>query len=157
MQNEVEIAANWWADQLRQPPGRQDAGMNNPDVVMLSAAITLQKNASYTPVPAEKIEDFRKALIDEITKRIGTNWDPANPYKGGALDGRIVFCDYGVSVENALGAALRAAGIVNSKGWIEDSRLPTKTVMRIDPGLVEVKKGYGAPFIEIYKEETDGT
>jgi hypothetical protein len=132
MQQEVAAAAQWWTEQLKE---------QQPGVI---PAI------NYTPLAAATIQAFQEALEQEIIKAIGSNWDVSNPYQGSGLLGRIIATDYGVSEESPLGLALHRAGIVDSRGWVQDERLPNKTIMWISPGSVTVAKGYGAGPVTIF-------
>jgi len=143
MQLEVEAAAQWWTDRLRKAPGFQNAGVRTRDEIELSLARTIIQNESYTPLSDQSLQVFHETLAQVITQHIGSNWYPDDPLRGGMLYGRILSVDYGVSPESILGIALSVANINNN-------RLPTKTVMWIDPGCVSVRQGYGAGLVIIF-------
>ncbi len=151
MDQELDAAVDWWTDVLANPPGRQRAGD-----ALIDATQTVMRRAVYTPLTEAQISAFRVALRAELVRRIGTNWYPDNPRFGGALDGRVVATDYGVDpTHNPLGVALAAAGIVNTRGFIQDERLPIKTIMWIEPGRVTVAGGYGARSGQVWPEREE--
>lgn len=153
MYEEIQAAAQWWADALRQGPGIQNAGFRDADETRISLALTLL-SATKPPPVYTMIQAFEEELFIAIQERIGTNWYPDDPKRGGALSGRIIATNYGVSKEHPLGVALMKAGIIRNNGP-DDSRLPMQTIMQIDPGCVSVACGYGAPFEVIWSGVKD--
>jgi hypothetical protein len=141
MKEELEAAAQWWADAISGVPK-----MDNGDF-MQSALVTLA--AIGQPVTPEQVATFKAELIKrlETDERFVESWREAlerdRPAWGGAA--RTLDVDYGPCVE--LADAAEAAGLGR-----RCLRFPIKTCMRIDPGLVQVGHGYRAPFVAIYGE-----
>ena len=136
---EATVAADWWADHLAVD---SDTGDAFNDAFLESARAKLPK------VTERQREAFRAALAAAIEEQIvgGDSWQEAvgkgDPRWGIAF--RHIGVDY--DPDAVLGGALEAAGVHN--GVL--SPVPTKTHMHIGPGLVTVKSGYGADWVDIW-------
>ena len=131
---EVECAAKWWADQLRQSPTH-----DNGDGFQ-SALLALVSNRE--PLLSEaQIALFEQILANKLQVQVDrSDWNPEKPELGGAW--RMVSVDYDPCP--VLYDAAERVGI--DVGY----RFPIKTHMWIDPGSVKVAVGYGAREREIY-------
>lgn len=128
MEKQIEVAVNWWAEQLARG-ARQDNGdaTSNLLVSMLSASMPLASEA--------QVNVFKRVLTDELRAAMAKHWDESQPQKGGMF--RSIYNDYGV--DSKLAAAAKVAGIE-----AQCPPFPMKTCMWIDPDRVAVRNGYGA-------------
>lgn len=124
---QAKKAAEWWADQLRNPPLRDagDAKMNwamkrNPKVLD-DERVSAFGEALTVCLTVEAITSQMRYL-DHMPASIAVDYDP----------------------DLILKLAAKAAEIDD----IED-RLPIKTVMTIYEDYIEVSKGYGAQWVTI--------
>lgn len=140
MKKEIEVAATWWADQLRQVPNH-----DNGDV-MCNAMASWAADRTRHVITEEQIARFKNELMCRWVKRNQDNWSPDKPLLGSAL--RNLATDYSPAGE--LAEALEVAEITPA-----NLVLPIKTVMWIDPGKVSVSCGYGAPIEILYDERDD--
>lgn len=137
---EAAAAAEWWAEQLRNPPVHSN-GDADDDELDSAWLIGLVGNHLREQQSEETIEAFRLHLGEEIERhlqRYGGSWDPAHPGTGSML--RCVDVEY--SPHETLTAAAAAAGF-----RLGSFDLPIKTVMWIDPGLVRVRSGARAEIV----------
>lgn len=141
MEQEIAVAAKWWADKLRNG-STADLGGSRDKGAALSEMMLLLLKSSSDPIPSETIDRFEALLRNEIRKQIGDNWKPENP-EWGAYN-RVVSVDYHPC--ESLSNAYHGVGLDNDM-----ADLPMKTVMRINPGKVTVAEGYGANFVTIYE------
>lgn len=133
---EVEAAAKWWADQLRREP---DAPADTNGGVLMAIGRNIVQ-----PLPAEQINKFEFGLTMSLLKYLdGKVWDSSDPLLGSAL--RSVQCDWGP--DRILDEAMQYAAIKSAS-----LRFPIKTTMWVNPRIVTVRVGYGAPEITVYKE-----
>lgn len=123
MTNEFTAAVDWWAAKLQQPPGHQEAGDGLINVVR-----TIGATQAYTPLAVSQVEAFKILLLTELATirenhiTLSVDYEP----------------------KGVLSRALEGA-LINS-----DGRLPTKTVMWIEAGRVEVSCGYAAPIEVVF-------
>lgn len=139
MIDEVKAAARWWADCLRELPAH-DVGDENLNIHLLFASL------STGSVPPEKADRFEAALVEHLPAFLRAHaWDEAvlkgEPCWGGY--GRILCTDYGP--QGLLAEVAAAVGITGAM-----LRFPSKTVMWVNPGEVQVARGYRAPPVTIY-------
>jgi hypothetical protein len=129
MKKEIEVAVNWWAEQLRQPPK-----MDNGDSVhnMLGNALVAQK---YTPVTEDQIERFRH----DLTKSL---------HRYARSEVKVLYVGVDYSPDGLLSDALSNAGIDGI-----DVRLPWKTHMNVCRGMVTVAVGYRGAWQVLYEEK----
>ena len=138
MKEQIEIAAKWWADQLRAGT-KQDNGD-----FMQSALATVLTH----PEDPQKVNLFEQALKDLLPEHLSKCWDTNLPGLGSYL--RCLACDY--HPEEALAEAAKIAGIPATC-----PPFPMKTVMWVNPDSVKVKHGYRAEIQYLFgkqKEET---
>ena len=135
MRREAEIAAKWWADQLR-GIAKLDVGAK-PNEALGSAAFvamsTILQIEDHAKVQDSQIAKFQSILCEAID---------------GVLSRRpslILDVDYGP--DQMLGDALRS---VECTGF---APLPWKTTMWIGPESVTVSCGYQAPTEQLYTPE----
>ena len=129
----LEIAAEWWIEQISGPKLNWDNGAQNEGSAedrrmgnmmwMLGNSLALSSREKITP---DKIATFKKSLIEEMEKELG---------ESRRQDSLTLSVDYGP--DHVLGEACRKAGI-------DGSAFPCKTVMWIDAKKVSAKCGYGA-------------
>ena len=137
---EVEAAVQWWTTQLI-ITSSSTTGDPHADA---DAELVRSWGASRNDTPTKiQIDWFRKALRALIAVYCAETWKPDNPEWGAAC--RSVGVDYGP--DHILDCALRFGGI---RGGV--LTLPIKTSMKIGPGKVEVKVGYGGDTVIIYRE-----
>lgn len=123
-QQAIAIAANWWADTLRNPPDF-DSGDGAENAVLDWAK-------GEVPRPTEdQLLVFQVALEMELVKMLeGCVWNEDNPHRASYF--RTVGTDWGP--DGCLHAAAQQAGI--STLWF-----PPKTTMWINPDGVRVGHG----------------
>ncbi len=138
MREEARAAAKWWAEVLRGPPLQDNGDLAQSMIGSIAA--------SRSPELAEEeLGAFEEVLAGEIERKasnsllVTTDYGP-DPFLALVLDktGKDIGGPRGAVVENAV-----------------KNRLPWKTAMRIEPGLVEVSRGYGAPFFTIFLASPD--
>jgi hypothetical protein len=147
--DEAEIAAQWWANLLRQipqhriaadRPGERDDGLAELFEVQLMLA-----GAEHNTLSAAQIETFAACLADLIrtSLMVGEAWEIAarDGSKQGAYH-RAFGVDYDPS------QIIKDAWIAADGGKIMGV-FPSKTVMWVNPGSVTVKVGYGSEIQEI--------
>jgi hypothetical protein len=118
MEKELSVAVAWWADRLREL-AKQDNGDAMTGALMGLLASRMR------PPSEEQISTFKVALTEAMRPRM------AKPYL------RSIVCDY--HPDPALREAAEKAGIE-----ADCPPFPIKTGMRIEPGRVSVRYGYGA-------------
>lgn len=127
MEKEIEVAAKWWADQLRTKP-KHDNG-DATQTAMLALATEYQ-----TPVTDIQIDNFQRSLELRLIERCGDS-------------GSHLGVDYGP--DTILANASMDAGIETAY------RFPVKTNMWVQPGCVKVSCGYRAPIEILYAVDQD--
>lgn len=138
MAEEITLAVEWWSNEL-QNNTKQDAGDSEVNLFMKVFATRKEY------LTQEQIEVFEKELGSLLVSRCQENWREDNPS----------WCSYhrafGVDYhpDKILQDALKKAGINP-----ENTRLPIKTVMWINPGQVSVRKGYGVEIEDIFLKES---
>ncbi len=123
---EIGIAVDWWADQLL-GDAEHDAGDFGINAIMLCDQSDLDK------LEKRHVERFRLALFALTSCLCADSWREEEPRWGSA--NRTLATDYGPDA--TLDCALRYAGITGG-----NLRLPIKTCMWINPGIVKVRLGY---------------
>lgn len=139
MEKEIQVAAKWWADQLR-TKARQDNGDFMHNAMM--AILTRQQQ----PIEKQKGDLFEAKLIELLTKERNERQSATNVneyYRNGMS---CLSVDYGADL--TLRKAAEEAGVDI------DMRLPVKTNMWIEQGKVSVSCGYRAPIEILYSEPT---
>jgi hypothetical protein len=136
MNEELAVAAAWWANEIR-TLSKQDIGAN--ELTMFYTLLQPSK-AAREGITEEQLTVFRDTLHEAAAVAFLKSWYPNEPKRGL----RVLSVDY--HPEGPLETALDAAGI-------DEDFLPKKTLMWVDPGLVRVRRGYGAPIEEIYNAE----
>jgi BTG family len=147
---EAIAAADWWAAKLGHAThilGRPDDPSVGTAMIMANAATGLASR-TYTD---EQRDRFRVAAAERIEAHLQRyteqwpfegSWDPAEPFRGAAL--RTIHVDYGP--DPILLDAADQTGIII--GMLD---LPMKTVMWVNPGLVEVAEGYGVERVVVWR------
>ena len=136
MNEELTVAVAWWSNEIR-TLSKQDIGAN--ELTMFYTLLQPSK-AAREGITEEQLTVFRDTLYEAAAVAFLKSWRPDNPHWGL----RVLDVDY--YPQEPLRTALEAAGI-------HQSFLPKKTLMWVDPGLVRVRRGYGAPIEEIYNAE----
>lgn len=127
---EAIAAADWWAQKLASP-GRHDVGRGAEESSALAntVAALVQRQRSQAEIDA-----FRLALAEEIEQHVARySWRPDDPHFGSAM--RAITVDYGP--DPVLADAAERAGF-----QLKILDLPMKTVMWINPGIVQVAGGH---------------
>lgn len=138
MEKEIEAAVEWWAEQLAGPVVH-----DNGDIGQSLFATGLA--AGLPTLKAVQIETFKSELRKNLKAHIeAVAWKPEDPTFGAY--GRSLGVDY--HPDRLLADAAEAAGI-----GAPMLRFPCKTMMWVNPGQVEVAKGYGARPVTIYRAE----
>ncbi|WDO09932.1 BTG family protein [Streptomyces murinus] len=138
---EAVAAATWWAKQLSEPV-RHDLGRGATDASELTNTASALVRRQHSQ---DEIDAFREALADEIEEHVAEcGWRPDEPDFGSAL--RALAVDYGP--DPVLADAAERAGF---KLTMFD--LPLKTVMWVNPGVVKVAEGHGAPITVVWGAE----
>lgn len=133
---EVEIAAAWWADLLKAKPHNT---YGKPTTDLLYSFV-----GEPEPMSQPAIDAFNNELVNAIEADIDPSlFTPETPIRGEVI----------LSVDYEAGSILEQAAA--SAGINLNRRLPIKTIMWIRPGLVKVKRGYGAEIVEIYRADGD--
>ncbi|MFI5973545.1 hypothetical protein [Streptomyces sp. NPDC051452] len=136
---EAVAAANWWAKTLAEPPGHdlgRGAAESSTPANSVSALVRRQRSQA-------DIEAFREALAEEIEQHIAQySWRSEAPDFGSYM--RSIGVDYGP--DDVLADAAEKAGFK-----LKALDLPMKTVMWINPGVVKVAQGHGAPITVIWE------
>lgn len=133
MDAEIEAAVSWWADQLA-----GDATHDNGDLPLSLFATALA--GQLAPLLPQQIESFKASLAMRLREDFAPSWDSSDPMRGSY--GRTLGVDY--NPDARLRQAAEDAGI----GALS-LRFPCKTMMWVDPGKVQVAKGYGAKPVTI--------
>ncbi|MDX2565404.1 hypothetical protein PV371_38360 [Streptomyces sp. TX20-6-3] len=99
-------------------------------------------NSRVQPTPRQ-LRAFENELAREIERRnIASGWDVLNPELGWAR--RTISCD--IAPPSLLANAAHCAGFT-----LLPFDLPTKTIMWVDPGKVEVIEAYGRSKTTIFE------
>ncbi len=93
MNEEIAVAASWWAEQLKR-------SLNQPVTVF---SITTQngvrvKHTTSKPLSPERVELFRRALIKELIARYDGHWYV--PYLSISYASQALACKCGVCITN---------------------------------------------------------
>jgi hypothetical protein len=133
---EIVTAAKWWADQLRGP-----AVQDNGDKFMSGFATAASMMCK--PLAPEVIAKFEAELRTRLAAKYNELkcWYPSNPNWASAM--RVIHVDY-----NPCGPLLDAAEAVGVD--MPSLRFPIKTCVWVNPGRVEVARGYGAARRVVY-------
>jgi hypothetical protein len=126
---EFTAAAQWWGEQLKGLPGRNNGASAQDDPTGFGTAITLLAAASTPTADDVQIGRFVDALVKHLCEQAGER----------LVAGRRVHFSIGTDYhpDRELADAASAAGI-------DCYRFPWKTMMWIDPGFVRVSAGYQA-------------
>ncbi|MFF8406933.1 hypothetical protein ACF06P_35560 [Streptomyces sp. NPDC015684] len=139
---EAIAAAAWWAQTLAKPV-RHDLGRGaaTQSTLANSVAALVRRQRSLA-----EIEAFRDALADEIERHLTQNsWHPDEPDFGSYM--RAI--EVGIGPDAVFTDAAETAGFE-----LKTLDLPMKTIMWINPGIVKVAEGYGAPVTIVWRAET---
>ncbi|MET4670863.1 hypothetical protein [Streptomyces sp. PvR018] len=137
---EAVAAADWWAQQLDQPPVHGLGAREQTDFANAATAV------ARTPKTAEQIEAFRIALAEVIERKLSDrpeSWRPDDPSWGSYS--RTIAGDYRPAEE--LETAAEAAGF-----QLKMFDVPMKTVMWVNPGIVKVAVGHGGIAEVVWQE-----
>ena len=134
MQEQIKIAAKWWADQFRCGT-KQDAGD-----AMINAFASIVK----TDIKPEQIDLFESTLIEILPEHLKQFWKEDEPNFGSYL--RSLFTDYGIC---------KTLDIAAKKSEIPDMcpPFPMKTTMWINPDEVSVAHGYRGQIKTLWTKE----
>jgi hypothetical protein len=141
---EATVAAEWWANFLRDPDEvEHDAGDLMVNAVTSWARDQDSRNDEFEAGTVDAFEDELIDLIqDEIDERESRgSWDYDEPYRGQTF----MKCDY--HADPLLQEAAETVGLDISSM----TTFPIKTSMWIDPGEVRVKNGYTAGIETIWE------
>lgn len=143
MHKEAEVAARWWADQMRQPIVHR-TGNGDPIAEENDRAINWATSQIKRPTP-EQVNAFEVVLARRVEELIQKHiaeghWSKSDPRLASGF--RVISTDYGP--DPVLHDALVEAEIKSSLF------LPMKTVMWYGPDGVSVACGYGAGAEVIY-------
>jgi hypothetical protein len=140
---EVRVAARWWADRLREVPKHQivnDPRERSPRVSIMESMSVFAGLANNT-LSDEQVDKFEELLAGKLAGKIlgDESWERAkasgDPIVGSY--GRTFGCDY--NPDRMLRDSFLEAGGKHVMGVF-----PSKTMMWINPGSVQVRFGYGA-------------
>lgn len=137
---EAVAAANWWAQQLEQPPLH---GLGAREQTNIANAATAVGRTQKTP---EQVEAFRTALAEVIEQELSErpeDWRPGDPSFASAF--RAIAGDYRPARE--LETAAERAGFK-----LKMFDVPMKTVMWVNPGVVTVAVGHGGITEVVWRE-----
>lgn len=143
MHKESQVAAQWWANHLRNPEDvRHDAGDLKVNAVTNWARDTDSRNSEFD---AERVDVFETELAQLVEQMIEERpkWDYQAPYM---MSGNsVIRCDY--HADPLLQEAADEAGLEISSM----TTFPVKTTMWVDPAEVRVSAGYGADVNTIWE------
>ncbi len=121
----IEAAAEWWMKRISGQVTHQNGDDNFGSVL---AGLIADMNTRL--VAAEKLQEFKRILIEKLTDMDSDNRDSIY------LD-----CDY---------SPCRILADAAKKADIPLDNFPWKVSMQIHPDLVGVKNGYGEPWVTIW-------
>lgn len=131
MNQEINAAAEWWAQRLREMPSHSSGDQ------LIDAAASFIAMTTTGPLSEEKVQAFKDALIAALKQDLAEN-EHIFPFG----------CDY--SPDQILNDAANIAKINQVH-----SRLPIKTIMWVEPGSVSVAHGHGSSTVVIYSAQED--
>ena len=140
---EVRVAARWWADRLREVPKHQIVKGDRGRTERVSALETIATLAGIygSTLSDDQVDKFEELLAGKLADEIlaDGSWEKAkasgDPIIGSY--GRTFGCDY--NPNRMLRDSFLEAGGKHVMGVF-----PSKTMMWINPGSVQVRFGYGA-------------
>lgn len=129
---EAQVAAEWWADILRE----NDVQHDNGDAMQSALAQTVREKTNPDEFDPEKVDEFEDLVAEKIQGLIEERltWDYTEPEMGSTY----IRCDY--HAHQVLADSAEEAGIEISSM----TTFPIKTSVWVDPGCVKVSKGYQA-------------
>ncbi len=128
---EIEVAVNWWAEQLGALPNAEQTSLDGEMGLMVDIAIAMRFDDDPVLIPASQRDAFKVALAEILAKALADR-----PF------GLTVRVDY--DPDAYLAEALEKAGIV-------EPPLSFKTVCHIYKGEVSVRVGNSASTSPIYQ------
>lgn len=150
MEKEIEIAAEWWTNILRERNPRHDNEMG-PGTHWLNDDIP-----GLDFLPEYWLKQYKEELIRLITdnfnnKRYYKEMDGTGFCRNG--DCRYLTVDY--DARGALYSAYKNVFENKQEDWEYqmDRRYPIKSDMYIDEGIVKVRQGYTGKWIKLYESE----